>query len=81
MHEDERGGPVEDRAVGALLGLACGDALGTKSFPTVCEMYTPDGDLAAEGSSTLVVGEEGSRPIPDEWREALVAFEPALEAP
>ncbi|WP_254822880.1 acyl-CoA thioesterase [Haloglomus halophilum] len=56
-------------------------SLGTRSFPTVCEMYTPDGDLAAEGSSTLVVvdGEGGTRPIPDAWREALVAFEPALD--
>jgi acyl-CoA thioesterase FadM len=44
-------------------------------------MYTPDGDLAAEGSSTLVVvDEDGSRPIPEDWREALVAFEPALDA-
>jgi acyl-CoA thioester hydrolase len=56
-------------------------SLGTASFPVICEMYTPDGTLAAEGSSTVVVvDEDGSRPIPDEWRAALVAFEPALAA-
>lgn len=57
-------------------------SLGTSSFPVACEMYTPDGTLAAEGSSTVVVidGEGGTRPIPDNWREALLDFEPALEA-
>jgi acyl-CoA thioester hydrolase len=55
-------------------------SLGTASFPVVCEMYAPDGDLAAEGRSTLVVvdGEEGTRPIPGDWRDRLVAFEPGL---
>lgn len=55
-------------------------SLGGASFPVVCEMYTPDGILAAEGSSTVVVidGEGGTRPITDDWREALIAFEPAL---
>lgn len=55
-------------------------SLGNASFPVVCEMYTPDGALAAEGRSTLVVVEDdgGSRTIPGDWRERLVGFEPAL---
>lgn len=56
-------------------------SLGGASFPVVCGMYTPDDTLAGEGSSTVVVidDEGGPQPTPDDWREALVAFEPALE--
>ena len=51
--------------------------LGESSIPMTYDVYTADGDLAAEIESVQVAvdRESGeSRPLPDDWREAIEAY-------
>ena len=51
--------------------------LGESSFPIEYEVRS-DGEVAAEGTTTMVAydrAERASRPIPDEWRERITSFE------
>jgi len=51
--------------------------LGEKSFPFEYEVRTDDG-VAATGETTVVTYDrdtESSRPIPEEWRDAITQFE------
>ncbi|MBV0903600.1 acyl-CoA thioesterase [Haloarcula salina] len=51
--------------------------LGGKSFPMEYEVRS-DGAVAATGETTIVAydrAEGAARPIPDDWREAITAFE------
>ncbi|MEF8822283.1 MAG: thioesterase family protein [Halovenus sp.] len=51
--------------------------LGQKSFPFEYEVRTDDG-VAATGETTVVTYDrdtESSRPIPEDWRDAITQFE------
>jgi acyl-CoA thioester hydrolase len=51
--------------------------LGEKSFPFEYEVRTEDG-VAATGETTVVTYDrdtESSRPIPEDWRDAITQFE------
>ena len=51
--------------------------LGQKSFPFEYEVRTEDG-VAATGETTVVTYDrdtESSRPIPEDWRDAITQFE------
>ena len=49
--------PIENRAVGALLGLAVGDALGTTLEFTQRDSYTPLADMVGGGPFELQPGQ------------------------
>lgn len=56
--------------------------LGNKSFDQEYQLIRQDGALAATGYAVLVAYDyhEGQAiPIPDAWRERVVAYEPALD--
>jgi acyl-CoA thioester hydrolase len=56
--------------------------LGNSSFIFVYRIEGDDGRLVASGRSVQVCydyGSEQSVPLPDEWRRAIVDYEPALE--
>ncbi|GAB7093378.1 thioesterase family protein [Halolamina litorea] len=51
--------------------------LGESSIPMTYDIYTADGDLAAEIESVQVVVDResgSSRPMPDAWREAMADY-------
>jgi acyl-CoA thioester hydrolase len=57
-------------------------SLGTSSFP-VEYVVAADGEQKATGATTLVCYDReagSSRPIPDEWRETIAAFEGLTDA-
>jgi acyl-CoA thioester hydrolase len=72
-------GPGEVVAV----GIRC-SRLGTKSLDFEYEIYSRTAEkLAVRGFNAIVAYDYGagaSVPIPSAWREAIVAFEPGLQA-
>lgn len=51
--------------------------LGESSIPMTYDVYTDDGDLAAEIESVQVAVDPetgSSRPIPEDWREAIESY-------
>ena len=63
--------------------VACGVTdLGESSIEMAYRVYTGDGSEPAATAESVQVAWDGdgdrSRPVPDEWRERILAFEPAL---
>jgi acyl-CoA thioester hydrolase len=69
VHEDER------------VRIECGVIeVGESSFQLGYRVYAGDDEKPAATGKTVqvVMDEDGSRPVPEEWRERFRAFEPGL---